>query len=122
MKSILSMKNKMGNKIRLNHILDAINDIEIFLKDADYKIYESDKMMQSACIHQLQIIGEAANHFSDEFFKEYEDIEWAEIVGLRNMLIHEYFGIDIRIVWQVLQNDLPRLKKNIQKILNEIAI
>lgn len=116
------MKNKLGDKVRLNHILDAINDIEIFLKDADYKIYESDKMMQSACIHQLQIIGEAANHFADEFFKEYKDVEWAEIVGLRNMLIHEYFGIDIRIVWQVIQNDLPRLKRNIQKILNEIAL
>ncbi|MCD6441049.1 MAG: DUF86 domain-containing protein [Candidatus Marinimicrobia bacterium] len=68
------------------------------------------------------MIGEATNHFSDDFCKEYENIEWAEIVGLRNMLIHEYFGIDIRIVWQVIQNDLPRLKKNIQKILNEIAI
>ncbi|MBU4444484.1 DUF86 domain-containing protein [bacterium] len=102
-------------------MLGAIKDIEIFLRGTDYKKYESDKMTQSACIHQLQIIGEAANHFSDEFIYEHKEIEWAEIIGLRNLLIHEYFGIDIRIVWQVIQNDLPRLKTNIQKILKEIS-
>lgn len=115
------MKNKIGNEVRLYHILDAIKDIEIFLKGANYKKYESDKMTQSACIHQLQIIGEAANHFSDEFINEHKEIEWAEIIGLRNLIIHEYFGIDIRIVWQVIQSDLPRLKTNIQKILKEIT-
>ncbi len=70
---------------------------------------------------QLEIIGEAANHFSDELFKRYETIEWAEIVGLRNLPGHEYFGIDLRIVWQIIQNNLPRLKKNIKLILKELT-
>jgi len=115
------MQNRLTDVVRLKHILDAIKDIKIFLKDADYQKFESDKMLQSACIHQLEIIGEAANHFSDEFFKKYKDIEWAEIAGLRNLLIHEYFGIDIRIVWEVIQNDLPRLKKSINIILKELT-
>lgn len=115
------MQNKISDIIRLRHILDAIQDIKGFLKDADYKKFESDKMLQSACIHQLEIIGEAANRLSDEFFKNYKDIEWAEIIGLRNLLIHKYFGIDTRIVWQVIQNDLPRLEQNLNIILKEIT-
>ncbi len=79
-------------------------------------------MLQSACIHQLEIIGEAANHFSDEFFKKYKEVEWAEITGLRNVLLHEYFGIDIRIVWQVIQNDLPHLNESIKAILQEMVL
>ena len=115
------MRDKITDIVRLKHILDAIKNINRFTKNTDYPNFESDKMLQSACIHQLEIIGEAANHFSDDFFKIYKEIEWSEIVGLRNMLIHEYFGIDIRIVWQVIQNDLPRLKKNINIILKELA-
>lgn len=115
------MRDKITDIVRLKHILDAIKDVNRFTKKIDYKKFESDKMLQSACIHQLEIIGESANHFSDEFFKKYREIEWAEIVGLRNMLIHEYFGIDIRLVWQVIQNDLPKLKKNINIILKELT-
>jgi len=115
------MRDKITDLVRLKHILDAIKDIKRFTKNINYQKFESDKMLQSACMHQLEIIGVAANRFSDEFFKKYKEIEWAEIVGLRNMLIHEYFGIDIRIVWQVIQNDLPKLKKNIHIILKELT-
>jgi len=115
------MRDNITDIVRLKHILDAIKDINRFIKNTDYQKFESDKMLQSACIHQLEIIGEAANHFSDEFFKRYKEIEWAEIIGLRNMLIHEYFGIDLRIVWQIIQNDLPKLKKNINIILKKLS-
>ena len=115
------MQNNTSDIVRLKHILDAMKDIRRFINNADYQKFYKHKMLQSACIHQLEIIGEAANHFSDEFFKKYKDVEWAEIVGLRNMLNHEYFGIDIRIVWQVIQNDLPKLKKNINIILKDLT-
>lgn len=78
-------------------------------------------MLQSATIHQQQIIGEASNYFSNEFFKKYDYVEWTEIVGLRNLLIHEYFGIDLLIVWQIIQNDLPPLKKDISEILKNFS-
>ena len=115
------MRDKITDLVRLKHILDAIKDIKRFTKNINYQKFESDKMLQSACMHQLEIIGQVASRFSDEFFKKYKEIEWAEIAGLRNMLIHEYFGIDIRIVWQVIQNDLPKLKKNINIILKELT-
>jgi uncharacterized protein with HEPN domain len=115
------MQSEITDIVRLKHILDAVKDIKRFIKNTDYQEFESNKMLQSACIHQLEIIGEAAKHFSDEFFKRYQDVEWAEIVGLRNLLIHEYFGIDLKIVWQVIQNDLPKLKKNINQILKELT-
>ncbi len=116
------MKNRIADEVRLKHIFDAIESIENFLQDKDFDKFLSDKMLQSASIHQLEIIGEAANHFSKEFFKQYDFIEWAEIVGLRNLLIHEYFGIDLRIVWQVIQNDIPQLKSNIIKIFDDLNI
>ena len=59
------MKNKIADEVRLRHILDAINDIEIFIGDKNFAEFSSDKMLQSACIHQLEIIGEASNHFSE---------------------------------------------------------
>ncbi len=115
------MKNKIADQVRLRHILDAINDIDDFIDDKDFEEFLSDKMLQSACIHQLGIIGEASNHFSEDFFEKYDFIEWSEIVGLRNLLIHEYFGVDISIVWQVIKKDIPQLKKNIQKIFDDIT-
>jgi uncharacterized protein with HEPN domain len=116
------MKNKIADEIRLKHIFDAIESIESFMSNSDFDKFLSNKMLQSACIHQLEIIGEAANHFSKEFFEQYNFVEWAEIVGLRNLLIHEYFGIDLRIVWQVIQSDIPKLKNNINKIFYDLNI
>jgi len=67
-------------------------------------------MMQFATVKQLEIIGEASNQLTESFKSLYTKIEWREIVGLRNILIHEYFGIDTKIVWDILQIDLPNLK------------
>jgi uncharacterized protein with HEPN domain len=114
------MKNKVADEIRIRHILDAISDIETFTEKKNFEDFSSDKMLQSACVHQLQIIGEAANHFTREFINKHNNVEWAEIVGLRNLLIHEYFGIDIKLVWQVIQNDIPRLKAHIQNIIENL--
>lgn len=115
------MKNKIADEVRLRHILDAINDIEDFIDNKGFEEFLSDRMLQSACIHQLEIIGEASNHFSGDFFEKYDFVEWSDIVGLRNLLIHEYFGVDLSIVWQVIIKDIPQLKKNIQKIFDDIT-
>jgi len=77
-------------------------------------------MMQFATVKQLEIIGEASNQLTDHFKKLYKEIEWREIVGLRNILIHEYFGIDTKIVWDILQIDLPKLKIRVEDILKQI--
>ncbi|MBN2028651.1 DUF86 domain-containing protein [bacterium] len=78
-------------------------------------------MLQSACIRQLEIIGEAANRLSEKLMERNISIEWREIIGLRNILIHEYFGVDLSIIWQIIKIDLPHLKKKIQSIIQNFT-
>jgi uncharacterized protein with HEPN domain len=68
----------------------------------------------------MEIIGEATNHISAELKSKFTDIEWAQIVGMRNILIHEYFGIDSSIVWEIIKKDIPELKDKIKIILQSI--
>jgi uncharacterized protein with HEPN domain len=68
----------------------------------------------------MEIIGEAANHISDETKTKFSDIEWAQIIGMRNVFVHEYFGVDSQIVWEIIKNDLPILKKRIHEIIQSL--
>ena len=110
----------MGDKSRLQHISDAIIEIESYIKNVSYEDFQTNSMMQFASIKQLEIIGEAASQLTEHFRKLYKEIEWREIIGLRNILIHEYFGIDIKIVWDILQKDLPKFKIQVKEIINQI--
>ncbi|RKY77514.1 DUF86 domain-containing protein [candidate division KSB1 bacterium] len=113
------MRSKIGAKIRLQHILDAICELETYTRQATFDDFVANSMMQFACIKQLEIIGEAASHISDELKQRFSEVEWPEIVGLRNILIHEYFGIDENIIWVIIKKDIPQLKIKIEKILNQ---
>ncbi|MCL6097833.1 MAG: DUF86 domain-containing protein [Bacteroidetes bacterium] len=114
------MRNSLGDKARLQHIYDAIGEIESYVKKSSYKVFQTNTMMQFACVKQLEIIGEAANHLTQHFKKLYSEIQWREIVGLRNLLIHEYFGIDTKIVWDIIKTDIVLLKKQIKEILKQL--
>ena len=114
------MKSNLGDKARLQHINEAIEEIELYMKNVSYDTFQSNLMMQRACVNLLEVIGEAANHLSEWFKKVHNEIEWREIVDLRNILIHEYFGIDTKIVWDIIQRDVPELKLRIQEILKQI--
>lgn len=111
------MRGKLGDKARLNHIWDAIVEIETYLVNSDFEEFMKNSMMRFACIKQMEIIGEAANHVSDETKSKFSDIEWAQIIGMRNVFVHEYFGVDSNIVWEIIKNDLPILKKRIDEII-----
>ena len=74
-------------------------------------------MMRFACVKQMEIIGEASNHLSSALKSKFSEIEWAQIVGMRNVFAHEYFGIDSGLVWEIIKNDIPELKEKIQHIL-----
>lgn len=112
------MRSRLGDKARLNHILDAIIEIESYLNDVDFEIFLKNSMMRFACIKQMEIIGEASNHISEETKTQFSEIEWRQIIGMRNILVHEYFGIDGRLVWEIIQQDLPELKSKVMAILN----
>ena len=114
------MRSELGDAIRLKHILDAIDEIEKYLIDVDFPIFIENSMMRFACIKQMEIIGEASNHVSDELKSKFTDVEWAQIIGMRNVFAHEYFGIDSSIVWEIIKNDIPELKLKITSILQTI--
>lgn len=114
------MKNELGDKARLRHIHEAIKEIEKYIENSSYDDFQSNSMMQFATVKQLEIIGEASNQLTEHFRKLYKEIEWREIIGLRNILVHEYFGIDTKIVWDILKVDLPKFKIQIEEILKQI--
>lgn len=114
------MRGKLGDKARLSHILDAIVEIESYLSEADYELFLNNSMMKFACIKQLEIIGEASGHISDEMKMQFSEIEWSQIRGMRNIFVHEYFGIDTKLVWEIIKLDLPDLKSKVLAIVNTL--
>ncbi len=110
-------EDKLGDKARLLHILDAIEEIETYTESVTFESFQQNSMMFNASVRQLEIIGEASNRLSDSLVTQYAEIEWPQIVALRNLLIHAYFGVNPLIVWEVIQIHLPVLKIKIREIL-----
>ena len=108
------MKN---DRTYLRHINGAIESIEQYLADVNYEELLSDKMRLDAVVRQLEIIGEASNNLSDEFRLQHTDILWRRMKDMRNFLIHEYFGVNVKIVWDTCKNDLPELKLFVVNVL-----
>jgi len=114
------MKKSLGDQARINHILDAILELERYTASYSEHNFFENSMLQSACIRQLEIIGEAAGRISEKIKERSATIKWKELVGLRNILIHEYFGVDLQVVWEIIKLDIPQLKNEITILLNEI--
>ena len=100
----------------LHDILESIAEIKEFTQGITYEEFVRDKKTQKAVIRNLEIIGEAANKIPPQIQKNYSQIPWAEIISMRNKLIHEYFGVDLVIVWQTLEEDMIFLEKIIKKM------
>ena len=115
------MRSELGDQIRLKHIVDAILEIEMYLTGIDFSLFMANSMMRFACIKQMEIIGEASNHVSDQLKENFTEIEWNQIIGMRNVFVHEYFGIDSNLVWEIIRKDIPELKVKILQILNNIT-
>ena len=112
------MKLEKGDNARLKHILDAIKDIETFTKGITYQEYNSNYMMRLALVKLFEIIGEASARMSDPLKNKFNEIEWQILKAVRNILIHEYFGIDYQTIWDSIQKDIPVLKIKIEEIIN----
>jgi uncharacterized protein with HEPN domain len=113
------MKPELGDKQRILHILDALQNIEDFLENFDFEVFNKSKLHRAATERQIEIIGEATAAISDTLKEKYPTIEWQPIKRFRNVIIHEYFGVSVQILWGVVQKELPKLKIQIQQIFND---
>lgn len=108
----------MNNKsnLYLDHILDSCRNIIEFTKDIDFQTFINKRIIQSAVIRELEIIGEATKNLPDDIRKLSKDIPWKKLTGMRDKLIHGYFTVDLKEVWNTVKNDISILKRGIEKI------
>ncbi|MFA6047385.1 MAG: DUF86 domain-containing protein [Parcubacteria group bacterium] len=103
----------------LKHINDSVNNIINFSSGADRAEFDKNRMMVSAIIRELEIIGEAANNVSSEFREAHPEIPWRDMIDMRNVLIHEYFGVIVETVWETCRKNIPELAENVSKIISQ---
>jgi len=107
-------------KAYLKDILEAIEKIERYTKKLSFNQFSTNELVQDGVVRNLEIIGEAVKNIPDDIKKQKNGIEWRKIIGLRDILIHAYFGIDVDIVWDIIKNKIPELKTEIILMLSEI--
>ncbi len=105
----------------IEHILNSIDAIESFSKGMSRKELASSRLKQSAIVREIEIIGEAVKNISQSLKNKHKEIEWKEIAGTRDKMIHHYFGVDLDIVWSISKIDLPELKKKVLKIKESLS-
>lgn len=111
---------KKDVRIFLSHILESIELIESFLKNISKDEFLRSIQVQDAVVRRLEIIGEAVKNIPRSFRAKYPGIPWREIAGTRDIIVHEYFGVDLKLTFRIAKNDLPKLKEKISKILKDL--
>ncbi len=107
-------------KLFLRDIIDAMKAIENFVEGMTFDDFIKDDKTSSAVIRKFEIIGEATRSIPDEIKKSYPQVPWKYMIGMRDKLIHGYFGIDFEIVWDAIKIDVPKVKPELLKILKEL--
>ena len=107
------------NIVYIQHIFDAIIRIEDYTKDISYENFINNNLIQAGVIREIEIIGEASKRLSKDFKEKYNDLPWEKMAGMRDKLIHDYFGVDIDAVWETVKKDIPLLKDKLEDILRK---
>ncbi len=105
-------------KLYLEDIFAAIEKIQKYAGNISYEDLIKDEMKIDAIVRNFEIIGEASNNIPKETRDKYPSIEWRKVINFRNILAHEYFGVDYEIMWDIIKNKLPDLQKNIKAIID----
>ncbi len=108
-------------RLYLKDILSAMDSIESFVEGMSLEQFRADDKTSSAVIRKFEIIGEAAKHIPEEILKQYPKVPWKEMAGMRDKLIHFYFGADYQLIWVTIKERLPQVKPEIQKIQKNLA-
>jgi uncharacterized protein with HEPN domain len=112
---------KKDDTVYLRHILDAIEQIQDYLKGVTAEQFLQKRLLQDGVVRRLEIIGEASRNLSDELRQRHPGVPWRQIISLRNRITHAYFDVDLHIVWEIAQNDLSPLKQQVERILEEMG-
>ncbi|HEX2869004.1 MAG TPA: DUF86 domain-containing protein [Ignavibacteriales bacterium] len=111
--------SKRDWKILFEDILDSINKISTYTKDCEFDDFASSSLVVDAVVRNIEIIGEASKNVPEAVKLSAPEIPWNKMAGIRNRIVHEYFGVDISIIWFIVTNELPQLKVRIQSYISE---
>ncbi|MCK4845790.1 MAG: DUF86 domain-containing protein [Candidatus Heimdallarchaeota archaeon] len=109
-----------NSTVFLQHIIESIELIENYIRGKNFKEFKDSVQLQDSVFRRLEIIGEAVKNLSDEIKNMKSDIPWKEIAGMRDILIHQYFGVDLQLTWQVITKDNRKIKALLIELLNTI--
>jgi uncharacterized protein with HEPN domain len=111
---------KRDYRLFIKDILEAIEDIEVFIGKMSFDTFHADKKTRSAVVWKLEVIGEASKNVPASIRSKYKELPWKDMAGMRDKISHFYFGIDYQIVWEVVRRKLPIVKPVVKKMLKEL--
>ena len=113
-------KGKRGINLFLNDIIEALEKIDAYTNTLTYEQFLKDEKTRDAVLRNLEVIGEAAKNISSIIREKYPSVNWKAVMGMRDKIIHEYFGVSLPIVWETIKNDLPAFKQEVKKISDDL--
>lgn len=103
----------------LQDMLNSIQEIESFINGRSYEEFNENKMLKNAVVRSLEVLGEASKNIPEEVKMKHSEIPWKRISGMRDKLIHNYFGVDYRMVWEVSKNKIPEIKPLVENLIKK---
>jgi uncharacterized protein with HEPN domain len=106
-------------RLRIDDIIEAIGKIDAYTSGMTQEAFAQDSKTIDAVVRNLEVIGEASCHIEEEVLRAAPEVPWGKMRGLRNVVAHEYFGVDVAIIWHTARNDLPRLQIALQRLVDD---